>query len=415
MKLSHKTRPGHILLIAVCAAIVAVSAIGTLFHFPGLAVLSEKRDLEKLPDIRRLSPDGIAGRTVPLSEHFQGFITDTVKYYDDNFGLRGVFVFLHNAVKVLVFKASPDNVPVVIGKMNWLYYTGDHNIDYYRNSKKFTAEELACWNATLEAKRRWLAERGIYYLLVIAPSKTTIYPEYLPDSIRKQGEWSLQDQLMQSLSAEMKDHVLDLRQTLRAAKSEALVYNRTDSHWNQEGAYRVYGEIIKKLNERFPRLRVPARSEFTISDSIEKGGDLAETLSLASVLTEKTRSFQPKQPNRARSVDLEYAANGTRRASVFETGDRSLPSAVVLHTSFSNSLKPFLSESFRRTVYLFPSSLRLAMHFETDAIKQEKPDIVIEEIAERRLFRFLPVVPEEMLVSEGISDQAYIKAGTSGR
>lgn len=387
----------HKVLIAVCAAIVAASALDTVMDFSGLNLLSEKRELKDLPDIKRISLKGIAGRSGSLTDHLQLFIADTVKYYDDNFGLRGVFVFLNNAVKVFVFDVAPGNVPVVIGKMNWLYYGGDRNIDYYQNGKDFTAEELAYWNFTLEAKQRWLARRGIYYLIVIAPNKETIYPEYLPDSIRKKGELSLQDQLLQSISPAMRDHVLDLRETLRDAKKESPVYNRTDTHWNQEGAYRVYCEIVKKLNGRFPRLRPHERSEFNISDRNEKGGDLAETLSLSSLITEESRSFNLIMPHLARAVDIGYPVNETWRPSAFETNDDSLPRAVIMHDSFGNGLKQFLSPHFKRTVYLWRAGIQFSLHFETHEIEQEKPDIVIEEFAERKLYRFMPYVPEEVL------------------
>lgn len=396
MKVSEKYSITHLLLIATCVAIIGASALDTVFHFPRLNFLSEKRDPEKLPDFHRISIQGISSRTESLPNHLQAFVTDLVKSYNDNFGLRGLFVILHNAVKVLALNVSPENTPVLIGKNNWLYYDGDTAIDYYANNKNFTTDELAHWNYILAAKQKWLAKRGIYYLLVISPNKSTIYPEYMPDSRVKIGKSSLQDQLLSSIPPEMRDQVLDLRGVLRAGKKTGKVYNCYDSHWNQEGAYLVYSEIIKKLGTRFPVLKPKERSEFIISAHKDRSGDLISTLSLSRLTSEDSLFFQPIEPYRARPVDIGYAVNETRIGSAYETDDGSLPRAVIMHTSFTNSLKPFLSEHFKRSVYLFPSRLYASMFFEIDTIKQEKPDIVIEEIVERRLYRFLPNVAEEV-------------------
>jgi len=345
--------------------------------------LDEKRELAKIPQLS-LSANSL-----------ETFPKEYSKYFNDNFGLRSSLVFLNNAIKVLAFNTSTNN-EVLIGKHNWLYFAADHNIDYYQNKKSFSYDELAYWNWALEAKQKWLSQRGIYYLLVIAPNKDTIYPEYMPDSIRKERGISLLDQLLKSLSLEMKHHVLDLREPLCEGKKECRVYYRTDTHWNQEGAYRVYSEIINNLNSRFPQMHPIPRSEFRISDG-KQGGDLAGLLGLSTILTEESPSFVSKKAQEIRSLDIGYPVNEAWRPSVYESKDKSLPRLIVMHDSFGNSLLPFLSLNFSRTVSLQRSRLRFAMHFNTDEITRENPDVVIEEIAERRLYRFFPELPDEIM------------------
>lgn len=396
MKFTYKTKPANIVLIAACVIIVATSALDTVFHFPGLNFLSEKRTPEKLPDIKRSSKQGISGRPVSLPDHLQSFIAGVVKYYNDNFGLRGILVYLNNAVKVLALKKSPSDL-VFIGNKDWLYYTEDANIYYNLHSRTFTAKELGYWNYSLEAKQRWLSRRGIYYLLIIAPDKGTIYPEHLSGLFRKMGSPSLQDQLLQSMSREMRGHVLDLRKTLRTAKNDNQVYCRTDTHWNEEGAYRVYCEIAKKLGERFPLIQPVPRSGFTITNRVQSGGDLAGMLSLSNLITENRPSFMPVKPYQARPVYIGYSAAKTWKPSVLETNNDSLPRAVFMHDSFGGSLQPFLSEHFKRIVYLLKAGSKFSMRFETDEIKQENPDIVIEEFVERSLYIYFPDLPPDIL------------------
>ena len=45
-------------------------------------------------------------------------------------------------------------------------------------------EELLRWGRVLEERRRWLAERGISYLLVLVPNKHRMYAQYMPPGLQ---------------------------------------------------------------------------------------------------------------------------------------------------------------------------------------------------------------------------------------
>jgi alginate O-acetyltransferase complex protein AlgJ len=76
---------------------------------------------------------------------------------------------------------------------------------------------------------------------------------------------------------------------------------------------------------------------------------------------------------------------------VTEIPGSSLPRAVILRDSFTSPLVAFLSEHFSRAVYLWQND------FDAQAVEQEHPDIVIQEIVGRHLHNFIPspeLVPE---------------------
>ena len=64
--------------------------------------------------------------------------------------------------------------------------------------------------------------------------------------------------------------------------------------------------------------------------------------------------------------------------------DPSLPRAVIFRDSFVSRLVPFLSEHFSRAVYLWQND------FDANAVEQERPDVVIQEIVGRHLYGFTP-------------------------
>lgn len=397
-KINLRSCVTNTIIVFFLSVIVLVNA-DYLFDISDKDTLTENRDLVTLSDLKQVVDKCIDSPDILSTVLIQNFIKSLENYYNDNFGFRAFFIYLNNLYKVKVLSVSPKEA-VVIGKNNWLYFAGDCNIDYYANTKQFTPEELNYWQFALEAKRRWLAKRGIYHLVVFAPNKESVYPEFLPASVRRKRltETSLLDQLLKHLSANSKLNVLDLRTPLRALKNRAPfpLYHRTDTHWNQFGAYASYYEIMRCLNKDFPLLEPSLLSDFDVTQKEDKGGDLAGMLALSNYFKEVTPEFVSRSPARAQKVDIGYNVNEAWKAEVFESPNPGLPRAIMIHDSFGGMLRPFLSEHFKKIVYLRVAGIKYSMYFETEVIDRERPDIVIEEIVERKLFRFKPYLPNEI-------------------
>jgi hypothetical protein len=116
-----------------------------------------------------------------------------------------------------------------------------------------------------------------------------------------------------------------------------------------------------------------------------EGQDLARMIGLMRVLHETDLGFRLKRPRQARVVDppgLDASAEVGRL--VTEIPGSSLPRAVVFRDSFASRLAPYLSEHFRRAVYLWQDD------FDADVVLNEHPDVVIQEIVGRHLYEFVP-------------------------
>ena len=70
-----------------------------------------------------------------------------------------------------------------------------------------------------------------------------------------------------------------------------------------------------------------------------------------------------------------------QRPFAYGVDRRDLPRAVVFRDSFSNALIPFLSENFERTLYVWDPDLL------PEFVESERPDVVIQQIAERLIHR----------------------------
>ena len=168
--------------------------------------------------------------TLDLLEHSpRRYFAQLKRYLPDHFCFRGTLVQWYANLMLGLFHASPSR-EVILGSEGWFYYAGERTIDDYRCVSPFSDSDLDSWQAMLERRRAWLAERGIRYLVVIAPNTPSVYPEYLPGCVRRVASESRLDLLVRRLRERTRVELLDLRWPLIQAKPSERVYERTDTH-----------------------------------------------------------------------------------------------------------------------------------------------------------------------------------------
>jgi len=142
----------------------------------------------------------------------------------------------------------------VAGKDGWLFFTAENSADDYQNVTPFTRVELSEIWTNLEAVNAQLQSRGITLLVVIAPNKSSIYPDYMPAEIPVLRQSSRLDQFMAFFRTKRKTQVLDLRPALLKMRKNRQVYYATDTHWNDYGAFMAYSKILTTLGQTYPAL-----------------------------------------------------------------------------------------------------------------------------------------------------------------
>ena len=193
------------------------------------------------------APSG-ENRTLAAWPHFQWDVASLralpeqlTRYFEDHFAFRVRLVRWQAIVRLRALGVSP-STSVIKGRDGWLFYADDGAMEDYAEAPPFTDAELEVWRNTLQDTSDWLRAERITYLFVIAPDKHVIYPEYMPETIRR-AAISRIDQLVSDLRQHSTVRVVDLRQALLAAKTRERLYHRTDTHWNDRGAFVGYQTI----------------------------------------------------------------------------------------------------------------------------------------------------------------------------
>ena len=303
-------------------------------------------------------------------------------YYGDHFGLRARLIRWHALAMYKLLDTSPSD-KVLAGRDGWFYYADDYSLEDYRSLTPLTAAELERWRQVMETRQAWLAKHGVQMLLVFACDKYMIYPEFMPAGYQRNGGPYRLDQLVDYLRKNSSVNLISLRVPLEVGKTTDRLYHRTDTHWNDRGAYIGYREIMAAL-----RLPMLFSADFTPVERITEGWDLARMMGLNTDISEENLGLMPNKPRRASVVEQDRPDKLWNNGRVvLEVADPALPKLVMFRDSFGSALVPLLAEHFQRSVFLWQYD------FDPAVILQEKPDYVVWLMTSRRLQWFDPVNP----------------------
>ncbi|NOT32533.1 MAG: hypothetical protein HOP15_18990 [Planctomycetes bacterium] len=318
-------------------------------------------------------------------EQLTSFPRQYESHYDDTFGLRDVLLRWNSIERTLGLGSSP--APLIEpADEGWCFYLGERARDAHRGVIPFTTAELDGWVARLRERRDFLARQGARYLFVPCPSKDVIYPERTPPTWRPLGPSRL-EQLLARLEREGDIPFLDLRPALLAAKAgdrfEDWVYTRCGTHWNGRGVYAAYAAIVTRLQADFPALEVLPRSACKETERKENGTEsLARLLYISDLLPQTQYSLVAQKRNH----EVLVASKEQRTGSKLVTRNPiDAPRLLWLHDSFG----PFalMCESFS-----YVQSQRVS-EFSADAVREARPDVVLETYVDRVLTTQRPHLP----------------------
>lgn len=314
--------------------------------------------------------------------------SDFTNWINDNIGFRSWAskVRVYGEMKLFNVSANPK---VHIGTNGWLFFTGEHNLEIASGEFKLSDEQLEKIKDNQIEIQQSLNKKGIKYVLILIPSKASVYSEYIGRRI------SVNETMVDTVSTYLKTHtsipIINLKPDLLAAKNSYLVYFKNDTHWNEEGAFIGYQSIITRLNALGIIHSLPVK--VTTQKSSHRG-DLSVMLSDV-IPPEPYTSIQIVDP-KSRSIlegkdfnDLDslLQTNGkTIDFYSYENPTAEPVKALIYGDSFfgTKNVPGLMAENFSKLDFIW--SYRI-MNNEIDLVH---PDIVFFEMTER----YIPFLEE---------------------
>ena len=208
------------------------------------------------------------------------------KMFGERLGFRAYLVKTYNQLNFSLFHKMPGGkgTQIVAGRDNMLYEKV--YIRSYNRHSDLSEERLRRVAAEVRELQEALQKRGIAFLLVMAPNKVEIYPEYVPDGILapNRAERKSTYELLLPHLEEAGVRMIDSHRLFKDRKGSDPhpFFARGGVHWNYYGAGLVVADMMAniqaQLSRPVPQLRIrDVRVDYTVYG---KDNDLGNLLNL---------------------------------------------------------------------------------------------------------------------------------------
>ena len=302
-------------------------------------------------------------------------------YFRDNFSLRGSFLKYMGWIYSHIWSKSPKPDKVIIGQNNWLYNV-DKEFDCFCGKQNLDVKQLNDIFHEFLYRKRVLDSMGIKLLVVLNPTKYSIYPEYLPPLLSSNNKTNPAEQLIKRFRDSSDINIIYSKDILIPLKKENQLFYKSDTHWNNLAGYFVAKEIVNKIDMDIPEIPI---SKFRKDTIYNAAGNLAHMMANFEDFSETDIKFT-YSGNGAKNFErfhhiqppnIGFDANQYQQS--FKSSNDSLPDAVIIMDSFGHALMPYLQNSFNHSTFIWDG---WQYGFNLDIIKKEKPRVVIYMILE---------------------------------
>ena len=355
-------------------AMLMLPGIGSIWSLDLLPELAENRSLATSPAIAN------------LKLHTTKDVADAVKsvenYLMDHFGFRRILIASSKLIRFYALDTSPSK-SVLIGRDGWYYYAAEHNIEAYRGEQPFNRAALKKWAHFFKQVDALAQTHNISFFFLIAPDTPSIYAEYLPRLLGKRNSRNRLDQLLDYMGGKQLTAVklVDVRSSLTGKKDSLRLYMKTDSHWNELGAFYATQTLVETIKQGSPvahELAPLTLDDYSIVAGKQPGGDLATMMGLRNYISEENIHLEPLRGTF--SYQGTPATKTSPETVVTESDAGNSLRVTMFHDTFAGAMLPFMSRAFLRVHYVFQRAISVP------EIVDDGSQIVVAEIVERSLY-----------------------------
>lgn len=267
------------------------------------------------------------------------------------------------------------------GEGDWLF-VGNH----YANTvakRRLAIQPSDDYIATVVAQFSALAETGTQsntkIALLVGPNKSSVYTEYLPKEMMpsdRRYSTLITDQLGKIPNLTVNDPT-DL--LVKSKSNEGFLHWRTDTHWNQKGAFISFKSLMEGLGLKYPDV------EFTLDGT--RKGDLISISKLNNFPIHAGDNWKYRIMADSQRVREEFKNEPKDpigwKGKVVNSKALNEISVWVIGDSFTEALRPYIEVSFKEVRYLGLWNHKLNSLPSELSNSDEKPDLVIIVRVER--------------------------------
>lgn len=311
------------------------------------------------------------------------FSHDFESWYSDHLSFRSQTVTASAYVSSTLFNTGSANVTV--GKEGSLFLTEE--LEIYSGITKMTERQIYATAEYLSLLQEYCKDNGKKFLFTAVPDKCTVYSQYVPSYFLKCDDKSDMEKLYDVMNKKKVDN-LDLTSTLTENSDSYDYYFKTDTHWNNLGAFTAWCKIMGKLGAS-----INDYSGIKYKQSEKWTGDLAKMLYPYNPTTEYQYDLNLPISNSLRITKPAVISGKSDTASKVSDlmGDSEKHDTMIdsINTSGKNGTITVRRDSFGRALLpLFMDNYKKTYFTRADAVTQgdlSKGSTFVYEIVERNL------------------------------
>lgn len=314
---------------------------------------------------------------------------DFTSFYKMDFAIPALSYTLYK----MGISLYPDDT--VVGKDGWLFLGDKYNktLSENRNLKPLSEGDIT---EMINARHAWDAYvrsyGGIGYVLTMAPDKHSVYSEKAPSWVVSGGG---SKNIRYLLDHSKNDRTfINLGENFSSLKSDDdIIYYKTDSHWNQNGAWHAYKNLAVALGKTLPGVKWLNNDDITFNKTSRPGGDLSNFLRLQYAISDIQYLYNVK-PEHAATKDgkdkneLAYLyKSSSLKANDFYYNKNALNDMKVLWLidSFGGGMKQYMHATFSKIHEQHYLTLMTDKKKLQQVIDDYHPDLVIVTAVERQI------------------------------
>lgn len=397
--------------IRTLSSTMLASVFALLCILPGLMLFKFDGDTRSLTENRELA--GLPAWPENLEEA-AGWAGQFDAFVADHFAKRENLVAAYNYLHVVAGVSPIDRA--LVGREGWLFLEQTRLKDANRGALPLGQEQLDTLLASFELRQEYLDSKQVMFVVMPVPDKNSMFPEYLPASVRFVGPSRLEQFREAMLNADFNS--VDVVPRLQSAKlAGEEIYFQTDSHWNSRGAWFAYLALMEGLRDAgYPGGTVLDESdvEFIRLDPYQATDIVRNLLGLSGWVREdhgiRARVNDAGEIRAFRSADGQeydylYGPPPGQEQKHFKRSEPRDGSRVLIYRdSYANAMLPFLVHSFDEVIY---ARAPKNMSFDPADIERHEPDLVIYEFVERALF----YPPDDHLLNAAMESGKAVEQG----
>lgn len=316
-------------------------------------------------------------------------------YISDNIGFKNEMLFIKKIIDYKIFNRFHFK-NLSRGKNNHYFFHDKPTDPNFSGKEKMSKRELALYTSSFIDVKNFFESYGAKFYLVAMPNKESVYPEFYTNSISKEKD-NLYDKAFKIL--EKKDiNSLHLKEMLLREKKNnnyPLYYKIINTaHWNNNGAFVGYTNIMKMFKKDFQNLKILTRNDFNITQTEVKRSVFNSPPALAFLqkymdATKETYfNFKQKYPKnitliKNKPLFLVYDKNSPHPSFNYTYHDiENKKTLLIIGDSYIYSfMLPWIAHSFKK-VYFVYNYLGDKKYIEK-LLKKLHPDLVLYQFVER--------------------------------